>query len=128
MGMQVSRGVDTEVSEEDIVFRVAKVFGFNIQRLRHTEGVPGDRRPSFARSHSHVDIGTAQIFGCKNCKLFERQKCHSDSQNLYGSEKNFTGQHFWARGYFVSTVGADEKTIRDYIRLQESEDRRLDFT
>ena len=43
-----------------------------------------------------------------------------------GRKKNFTGQHFWARGYFVTTVGADEKTIRDYIRRQETEDRRLD--
>jgi len=40
--------------------------------------------------------------------------------------RNFTGQHFWARGYFVSTVGRDEAVIRDYIRRQEEEDRRLD--
>lgn len=40
--------------------------------------------------------------------------------------KNFVGQHFWARGYFVSTVGRDEEVVRAYIRNQESEDRRLD--
>ncbi len=43
-----------------------------------------------------------------------------------GRKKNFVGQHFWARGYFVSTVGRDEKVIRDYIRHQEQEDRRID--
>jgi putative transposase len=43
-----------------------------------------------------------------------------------GHRKNFTGQHFWARGYFVSTVGRDEKTIREYIRHQEEEDKRLE--
>jgi len=43
-----------------------------------------------------------------------------------GRKKNFVGQHFWARGYFVSTVGRDEKVIRDYIRHQEQEDRRVD--
>ena len=43
-----------------------------------------------------------------------------------GRQKNFTGQHFWARGYFVSTVGMDEKVIREYIRNQENEDRRQD--
>jgi len=43
-----------------------------------------------------------------------------------GKRKNFTGQHFWARGYFVSTVGMNEQTIREYIRTQESEDRPLD--
>ena len=40
--------------------------------------------------------------------------------------RNFVGQHFWARGYFVSTVGRDEKVIREYIRNQEVEDARLE--
>lgn len=41
-------------------------------------------------------------------------------------KRNFTGQHFWARGYFVSTVGRDEAVIRQYIKHQEEEDRRMD--
>jgi len=36
------------------------------------------------------------------------------------------GQHFWARGYFASTVGSNEKVIREYIKKQGMEDRRLD--
>ena len=43
-----------------------------------------------------------------------------------GRSRNFTGEHFWARGYFVSTVGRDEEVIRNYIRSQEQEDRRVD--
>ena len=43
-----------------------------------------------------------------------------------GRKKNYVGQHFWARGYFASTVGRDEQVIRDYIRHQEAEDRRID--
>ena len=38
--------------------------------------------------------------------------------------RNFVGQHFWARGYFVSTVGRDENAIREYIKHQEKEDQR----
>jgi len=46
---------------------------------------------------------------------------------VYGERRrNFTGQHFWARGYFVTTVGRDEVVIRDSIRRQEEEDRRWD--
>jgi putative transposase len=46
---------------------------------------------------------------------------------VYGEQRrNFVGQHFWARGYFVSTVGRDEEVIRAYIRHQEQEDKRLD--
>ncbi len=45
----------------------------------------------------------------------------------YGERRrNFVGEHFWARGYFVSTVGRDEEKIREYIRAQEEEDQRLD--
>ena len=43
-----------------------------------------------------------------------------------GRQRNFSGQHFWARGYYVSTVGWDETTIRDYIQRQEAEDQRQD--
>ncbi len=46
---------------------------------------------------------------------------------VYGERKqNYAGHSFWARGYFVSTVGRDEATIREYIRNQEKEDHRLD--
>jgi putative transposase len=46
---------------------------------------------------------------------------------VYGERKrNFVGQSFWARGYFVSTVGRDEAVIREYIRNQEQEDSRLE--
>lgn len=48
------------------------------------------------------------------------------ARTFMGRRKNFTGQHFWARGYFVSTVGRDEATIRRYIQNQEAEDRRQD--
>ena len=48
------------------------------------------------------------------------------AQNIAGKKQNFVGHKFWARGYYVSTVGADEKVIRAYIRNQESEDKRLD--
>ena len=48
------------------------------------------------------------------------------AREFAGRSRNFVGQHFWARGYFVSTVGRDERIIRDYIQQQEREDRRLD--
>ena len=48
------------------------------------------------------------------------------ARNFMGRRKNFTGQHFWARGYYVSTVGYDEATIREYIKHQEKEDHRID--
>jgi len=48
------------------------------------------------------------------------------ARTYLGKRQNFTGQNFWARGYYVSTVGRDEEMIRKYIREQEDEDKRLD--
>lgn len=48
------------------------------------------------------------------------------ARQFRGRERNFTGEKFWARGYFVSTVGRDEEVIRNYIKNQEREDIRQD--
>jgi putative transposase len=36
------------------------------------------------------------------------------------------GNHFWARGYFVSTVGLDEEMIKKYVKYQEKEEKRVE--
>ena len=48
------------------------------------------------------------------------------ARQLAGRSKNFSGENFWARGYFVSTVGLDEEMVRAYIRHQEGEDERYE--
>ena len=50
----------------------------------------------------------------------------SIARNFSGKRRNFTGENFWARGYYVSTVGLDEDSVRQYIRNQEAEDERLE--
>ena len=44
------------------------------------------------------------------------------ARQFHGKERNFTGEHFWARGYAVSTVGFDEEDVRKYIRDQDPTD------
>jgi putative transposase len=48
------------------------------------------------------------------------------ARNYIGRSRDFTGQNFWARGYYVSTVGLNEEVIKRYIQEQEAEDKRLD--
>ena len=48
------------------------------------------------------------------------------ARTFTGKKRNFMGEHFWARGFFVSTVGRDEEVVREYIRNQEAEDKRID--
>jgi putative transposase len=48
------------------------------------------------------------------------------ARNFSGRRRNFTGESFWARGFYVSTVGLDEEVIKNYIKHQETEDQRQD--
>ena len=48
------------------------------------------------------------------------------ARNFGGRQRNFVGENFWARGYYVSTVGKDEEMIKAYIRNQETEDQKLE--
>ena len=48
------------------------------------------------------------------------------ARQFAGQTRNFKGQSFWARGYFVSTVGLDEQMVREYIRNQDERDKYFD--
>jgi putative transposase len=75
---------------------------------------------------SHDDLDSAEVFRVVGSGVHQG-KSAIHLARVYGEQKqNYAGQSFWARGYFVSTVGRDEITIRDYIRNQEQEDKRLD--
>lgn len=45
------------------------------------------------------------------------------ARQFSGKEKNFTGEHFWARGYVVSTMGFELEAVKKYIREQQNEDK-----
>jgi putative transposase len=48
------------------------------------------------------------------------------ARTYMGRQRNFTGEHFWARGYYVPSVGLDQEVVCQYIQNQEDEDRRVD--
>ena len=77
--------------------------------------------------HVHMLISIPPKYAVSQVVGFIKGKSAIHLARVYGERKrNFVGQHFWARGYFVSTVGRDEGMIREYIRHQEKEDHRLE--
>jgi putative transposase len=77
--------------------------------------------------HVHMLIWIPPKYAVSRVVGYMKGKSAIHLARVYGEKKrNFVGQHFWARGYFVSTVGRDEGVIREYIRKQEAEDRRLE--
>ena len=95
----------------------------DLARSRESEILEGHLQPD----HVHILISippkyaVAQVIG-----FIKGKSAIHIARNYIGQRRNFTGQHFWARGYHVSTVGRDEQAIREYIRAHQEEDRRID--
>ena len=77
--------------------------------------------------HVHMCISIPPKYSVSNIVGYLKGKSAiCIARNFKGKQKNFVGEHFWARGYFVSTVGLDEDMVREYIRNQEANDINRD--
>jgi len=77
--------------------------------------------------HVHICISIPPKYAVSSVVGYLKGKSAiSIARNVMGRRRNFTGENFWARGYFVSTVGLDEDIVKEYIRKQEEEDERLE--
>jgi putative transposase len=76
--------------------------------------------------HVHI-LPSIRLYAVAQVVGFVKGKSAIHIARTYlGRQQNFLMQHFWARGYYVSTVGRDEASIREYIQKQREEDKRLD--
>lgn len=70
--------------------------------------------------HVHMLVSIAPKYAVSQViGLIKGKSAIHIARSHLGRKKNFTGQHFWARGYFVSSVGTDEETISEYIKRQK---------
>jgi len=77
--------------------------------------------------HVHMLLSVPPKYSVANVMGFIKGKSAIHIARVYaGRRRNFVGQHFWARGYWVSTVGKNEAAVRRYIQDQEKEDKRLE--
>lgn len=83
----------------------------------------GHRMPD----HVHMLLSVPPKHSVSSVMGFIKGKSAIPIARVYaGRRRNFVGQHFWARGYGVSTVGKNEAAVRQYIQDQEKEDKRLE--
>jgi len=77
--------------------------------------------------HVHMLLSIPPKYAVSQVVGYIKGKSAIHLARVYGERKRgYVGQHFWARGYFVSTVGRDETVIREYIKNQEDEDQKLE--
>lgn len=94
-----------------------------LARQKESEVIEGHLLPD----HVHMLISIPPKYSVAQVVGYIKGKSAIWIARTYGGrQRNFTGEHFWARGYYVSTVGRDEQMIRAYIQHQEAEDQRLE--
>ena len=129
MGMQVSCGLHPGVPK----YRRKALFGplrqhlgpvfRELARQKECEIVEGHLMPD----HVHRRLSIPPQYAVSAVLGFIKGKSAIHIARVdAGKRRNCVGQHFWARGYLVSTVGQDEAAVRKYIQEQEKEDQRLD--
>jgi len=75
------------------------------------------------RAHVHMCLSIPPKFSVSTVVGYIKGKSAINiARQFRGKQRNYNGEHFWARGYFVTTVGLDELTVREYIRHQEAQD------
>src|SRR5437867_333979 len=128
MELQISRGVHPEVPTTNAVHAATAAPWRGVPQAGVAEGEPSRGRAPDVGPRSHDAGDTAQVRGVASGGVHQiKGKSAIHLARVYGERKrNFVGQHFWARGYFVSTVGRDEAVIREYIKNQEKEEERPD--
>ena len=79
------------------------------------------------RDHVHMLISIPPKYSVAQVMGYIKGKSAIHIARTYsGRRRNFVGEHFWAWGYWVSTIGRNEAVVRNYIQEQEKEDQRLD--
>jgi len=94
-----------------------------LAKHKESEVVEGHLMPD----HVHMCLSISSKYAVSNVVGYMKGKSAiMIARKFGGRERNFTGEVFWARGYFVSTVGLDEEMVRAYIRNQEQVDEHYD--
>jgi putative transposase len=117
--VQISRCVHFQVPEKDLYGELRPHLGEVFRKLAlQKEGRVEEGH--LMLDHVHMMISIPPKYAVSQVVGFIKGKSAIHLARVYGEKKrNFIGQHFWARGYFVSTVGRDEAVIREYIKRQE---------
>ncbi len=123
VGVQVPRADYTQVPPESLLrglrWQIVPIFR-DLCRQRGIELVEGHAMPD----HIHLCLSIPPKYSVAYTIGFLKGKSAVRIHRELLQERRMAGLHFWATGYWVSTVGRDETVVRQYIREQEERDRQ----
>jgi putative transposase len=121
MGLQLPSDIGAQTTTESHFRASSSAIGSDISRAGEAKGVPDYRGSPNAGPRAHVYRDSTQAPVASVIGFLKRKSAIAIAK-LCGKERNFTGEHFWARGYPVSTVGFELEQVRTYIREQDAAD------
>ena len=126
MVVQITCSFHSQVPAQGAVRRAVAILGEIFQRLAEQKQSRIEEA-HLLLGHVHMMIALPPKYAVSQVVGYIKGKSAIHPARVYGEQKRkFVGQRFWARAFFVSTVGRDEEAVREYIRNQEQEDKRLD--
>jgi putative transposase len=126
MGVQIPRGFHSKCSRKTLYKELRQHLGDVFWRLAERKQCRIEEG-HLMQDHVHMMVSIPPKYAVSEVVGFTKGKSAIHLARMYGERKqNIAGQHFWARGYMVSTAGCDEAVIPDYVWNQEQEGERLD--
>ena len=122
----VPRGMYPEVPQKDAVREVAAALGRSVPQAGRAEGESHRRRASAARSRAHEGRHSAEVRSVARDWVYQGEERDSLGAGVWGEEAELHGPAFLGARVLRVHGGRDETVIRDYIRNQAQEDKRLD--
>ena len=122
MGMQISCGVHPEVSRKSAVRLGSQGAGAVFRELAQQKESEVEEGHLMA-DHVHMLLSIPPKYSVAQVVGLSKGRARSNRAEFMERTKNFVGQHFWARGYYVSTVGRDEASYGVYPGTGERRQR-----
>ena len=121
MGLQIPCRVRPQATTQVLFGKTRRQLGeifHALARQKECQILEGHLMPD----HVHMCIAIPPKHPVASVIGFLKGKSAIAVARLCGKERNFTGEHLWARGYAVSTIGFELQQVRQYIREQEEAD------
>ena len=124
--MSISHRICTQISKDGDIWSNKTGYRSDIEKALSAKGRRNHRSQSMPRPYTHADKHPTQVQRVTDYGVFERESSlmifdrHANLKYKYGN------RHFWARGYYVDTVGRNKKQIAEYIRNQLASDQIAD--
>src|SRR6266480_5395701 len=126
MGVQIPRRVHSQVPQKDPVCGVATAPGGSLPKVGRAERKQDRGGSSSSRPRAHVDLDPAKVRSVAGGRVYQGEECNSPGSRIRRKEAELRRPAFLGEGILRIHSGAGHRMIRDYIRKQEEEDKRLE--